>query len=62
MKPYTDAELEALEEMDRQEMARRNCEHEKCYPTEWHWNGRPRVMFCDECQQANYLEMCDEKF
>ena len=36
--------------------AQAECTHYNCRPTEWHWNGTPREMLCEECGATNYLE------
>ena len=49
----TDEELEA----SAAESARVNsCEHEKCHPYTWHWDGKVKEMYCPDCRQTNWLE------
>jgi hypothetical protein len=57
-----DAEFEAeCAAEDAIRAKRRECDHYNCKPTEWHWNGQPRVMWCEDCGDTNYIEeRCDE--
>lgn len=52
-----EAELEAEDQKERDFLGRQErCSHYDCEPIEWHWNGKPRVMYCRECELQNYLE------
>lgn len=51
------AAAEAEDQKVRDHLAKqRSCSHYECEPIEWHWNGKPRVMYCRECELQNYLE------
>ncbi|MGG9131225.1 hypothetical protein [Enterobacter hormaechei] len=45
------------EEAERQRLEKQEtCSHYSCQPTEWHWSGAIRVMYCPDCELTEYRD------
>lgn len=52
-----DAEMTKREEAERQRLEKQEtCSHYSCQPTEWHWSGAIRVMYCPDCELSEYRD------
>jgi len=52
--------LEEMFESDRKRAEeyrkQQRCPHAECYPTTWHWSGKPAEMHCPECGLTEFRE------